>query len=159
MPIFMRKVRKARWHGKDELPWLPEGDLQADVFLDLETRENALSVWDVSDEASLDQVIAALAANCDRIENLDFVLIHTEGLPDIKIRPCVGESVDGTANEALHMHLEELTVSTLVRLVKTAQLHRKLRCEVLALVRKSAAAGRIDRARLKEKVLRAIESS
>jgi len=60
MPRLIRRIRKARWTLQ---AWLGEGELPSDVFLDLNSKDNTLSLWLVEDDNSnLNRVLAAMAA-------------------------------------------------------------------------------------------------
>ena len=68
MPLFLRIIRKAKWYKNEQVPWLPEGELQADTLTDLSTKSNELSVWHIEDDRSnLEQVVTALAAGRDHL--------------------------------------------------------------------------------------------
>ncbi len=45
MPLFLRKIRKAKWYKINGAAWLPAGEFQADALSDLGTKDNTLSVW------------------------------------------------------------------------------------------------------------------
>src|ERR1700687_5618805 len=90
MAIFVRKVdSRQRWQPpqRDEGTWLGARDLRADALRDLKTENNTLSIYEV-DEASgvsVPRILAALAANRDRISKIEFVIfdsaaVETSGL-------------------------------------------------------------------------------
>lgn len=81
MPLILRMISKGKWLPEPNLPWLKEDELQADVFHELKTGENTLSVWSIADDRSnLERVVAALAANRNRVSNFDYALISQERL-------------------------------------------------------------------------------
>lgn len=54
MAFLLRKIRKNRWY-KEQIEWLPDGELQADPLSDLGTKSNELSVYHVViDESNLE---------------------------------------------------------------------------------------------------------
>ena len=120
MPFVLRTISKSKWYKTEKVHWLPEGELQADVLNDLQTKGNKLSVWRIDiNRSNLQQVITALAANRDHISNLDYVLLEecTLSAFDIKIEDSPGETPDDEAN-AYHCELVELSLKKLLRLVK-----------------------------------------
>ena len=156
MPFFLRKISIRRW---DSLPWLPTGDLQADSLKDLKTENNCLSVWWVEDDLSnLDQVVAALAANCDDVANFDYSLFDQNliSVDNIEAKRIKGASLDENANSSWHRDLAEMSGFKLVRLAKSiftgSTKKRILEKQVLKLIAKAVASGNIDKASLKEKV-------
>ncbi|HUS59172.1 MAG TPA: hypothetical protein VM141_11010 [Planctomycetota bacterium] len=151
MPVYLRKVRRSRWLLDDAL-WVDGGDLQADALQDLGTDGNALSVWMVSDQPSLEQVLAAMAANCDQITNFDYVTFSEESLQSIEIVKCPGDTADGMANGCLHYHFAKLTATRLVTVAKAGSFMRKHRKEVRDIVNRAIADGRISPSRLKPRV-------
>jgi hypothetical protein len=44
VPFFLSKIRKSKWYKHNDVPWLAEGELQADALGDLATNANALSL-------------------------------------------------------------------------------------------------------------------
>ncbi len=87
MGLVLRKIKKAKWYKHEAIPWLKEGELQADALADLKTTDNNLSFWIVEDDRSnLDRIITALAANCQYVTNIDFVLLKQSVFDKLKIR-------------------------------------------------------------------------
>jgi hypothetical protein len=79
--LIFRKIKKNRWYWDTDSVEKTADDFPADVFCDLQTRNNTLSVYLVDqDESNLDRVIAAFAANGDRPDVLDFALVQVERL-------------------------------------------------------------------------------
>lgn len=157
MPFILRKIRKNRWYKyeKNELPWLSEGDVQADPLGDLATTKNELSVWQIeNDKSNLEQVIAALRANCDDIANIDFALFDSKFLKDIKvaIRRSHGGSKDEMANSIWHYDLFELSAFKLIELTKViianAEISRFPEKTVLRLIARSVIRKHIERTQL-----------
>jgi hypothetical protein len=122
----LRKVRKSRWLLSEAEPWLAEGGVQADALRDMETDANRLSVWMIhDDESNLDQVLAALAANCDYVTNIDYVLFPLSYLDDLGIARTrkLGSTLDRTTNE-WHVDLGCLSASQLASLTERIALAR-----------------------------------
>lgn len=162
MPLLLRKIRKSRW-----LPvpaWIPKGALHADPLADLVTHENELSVWRIEDDKSnLEQILVALAGNCDHASNLDYVLFDESLLEqiDVKIKLSKGNTILPEANSRWHHDLLELTAQKVVKLAELAMENgRKERVserEVVGLVRNAVQTGTIDPKRLKPGVSQTIE--
>lgn len=97
MGFLLREIKRPRWLKREELPWLAEGELQADVLADLKTNDNRLSVWSIDDQKlNLDRVIAAVAVTRDHIEKLDYALFQDDTLSalSIQIEPTKGTTPD-----------------------------------------------------------------
>lgn len=159
MPLLLRAIRKNRWYTSDTIPWLPEGEIQADPLGDLATGHNTLSVWQVEDDKSnLEQVITALAANRDTISNLDYALFDLELLSTIGIRVEVNEGAT-PYEKANHWHcdLVELTATKLVKLAKvmliSSSRERVLEKEILSLIKDAVQTGQIDKTKLSQKIV------
>lgn len=119
MPLFLRKIRKAKWYSHIDLEWLVEGEIQADALGDLATKNNTLSVWNIEDDKSnLEEVITALATRFDSPSNLDFALIDKKYVVDmgLKVIPSKGDTYFLKANEHWHFHLTELTAQSILNL-------------------------------------------
>ena len=120
MSFILRKVRKNKWYKTETVAWLLPGEFQSDPLCDLATSENKLSVYRIEDDCSnLERVVAALAANCDKIANFDCVLCEETILKDIGIKSeqIKGQTPDETVNDC-HLDLIELSASRLVNLAK-----------------------------------------
>lgn len=129
MPLVLRKIRRTRWYTQaddaDALYWLPQGEFQSDTFLDVQTRSNALSVFEIPDDKStLSAVVAALAANCDAVSNLDYVLIPRQELETlgVEMEELRGETRDAAVNDS-HRNATRLTARILQELVKLIGSH------------------------------------
>ena len=87
MPFILRTIRKSKWYKHERVPWLVEGELQADALGDLRTSDNELSVWLVEDdESNLEQVVTALAVTRQRISNVDYALFDLQFLSELNIK-------------------------------------------------------------------------
>lgn len=120
--MLLRKIRQGRWLPSDEGTWIPNGEIQADPLGDLSTTNGKLSVWVVSDDrANLDRVVAALAANCDKVSNIDYLIFNEETVvdPRFKVELTKGNSHDKGANTKWHRDLVELTAGKLVELARS----------------------------------------
>jgi hypothetical protein len=130
VPLGLIKIKKPKWYKKSGVPWLCEGDLQADALGDLRTKNNTLSVWCIDDnKTNLRQIVAALAANpCSSmfppekqktsLEEFDYALFDLNLLSELSIKfdSSRGNTVDEVANVAWHIDLKELTASKLLAL-------------------------------------------
>lgn len=157
MALCVRKIRKGRWYRSDNMSWLPEGEVHADVLADLLTRDNALSIYCLDDDQSaLDRLIAALAANCEHLSNIDYATFDQTILTEIGIRAkrALGDLPDDEVN-GWHSDLYQLSASSVAQLARainaTAEIARKQQKAVLALVARSVAMGWIEYRRVKWK--------
>lgn len=117
MPFLLRKLdRRAAFHP---VPWIEDGDVQADALYDLRTHGNELSVWMVpEDHSNLERVVAALAAARNSLDKLDYALIDLEVVRVLGIRVVKkkGNSRDEQANELWHQDLTGLSGAKIVEL-------------------------------------------
>jgi hypothetical protein len=125
VPFLLRAIRKAKWYRNPDLPWLSEGELQADALYDLKTDNNILSVWHILDDHSnKEQIITALAATRQHPVQFDYFLLE-EQYPrelNIKIVEIPGDSPDQGIN-SWHRDLIELSAEKLMQLARAIQLH------------------------------------
>ena len=142
-----------------------EADLQADALADLNTTHNKLSVWQVQENLSnLDQIITALAANCDKVSKLDYLIFDSQILQALQIedKPTPGESGHYAANK-WHVDLADLSALKLVRLAKSllddSTIDRKQEKEVLRLVVKAVQVGELQLGKLQVKIKLAVLQS
>lgn len=159
VPFILRKIRKSKWYKHERVPWLAEGELQADALGDLQTSNNELSVWQVEDDRSnLERIITALAANSDHISNLDYALFDAQVLLELNIQSkhSRGNTPDEEAN-VWHLDLIQLSAQKLMKLAKAIMTDgekvRFLPKELLQSIRQAMTSGQIDRAKLKQDVL------
>lgn len=68
MAQFLR-VLNNRIHWLTDVPWLEDGELQADVFKDIPTTNGELSIYKVSSDAEVERVLIAIAAGRIKIAN------------------------------------------------------------------------------------------
>ena len=118
-PRILIKITKSKWYKHEGVSWLSQGELQADALRDLRTMNNALSVWYIEENGSnLKQVITALAATCDSIQNFDYALFDLGNLVEanIKVAEVHGVTPYSEAN-SWHRDLIELTVGKMSKLV------------------------------------------
>lgn len=152
MAFFLRKVDGGgrRWIEPGP-PW-PTGVIPADPFHDLDTGENALSVFRVNiDEDNVDRVLVALAAKSRYPDKPVAGLLFDETLPSslgIKVEPQKGDTYDETVN-SWHFSLVQLSADALHELLKSlwqkCEVRRKLRVEMVPLVREAKRAGRLSK--------------
>jgi hypothetical protein len=155
VPLVLRKIRKSKWYESESVPWLTKEDLQADALVDLATKGNRLSVYLVNyDHTNLEQVITALAANCDYVSDFDFALFDHDALWElgIRIENSDGDTPDSVVN-SWHCELIELTAERIVALAgiiwKRAEKKRFLSKRVHHLLAHAVASGQIDRDKMR----------
>ena len=150
MPFFLRKIQKRKWDRTPDLAWVPQGDLPADPLYDLRTEENQLSVFMIRDDRSnLDQVVVAIAAKWERLDNFDYALFDQETVARLRIdlHETAGDTPDAAANR-WHRDLVNLTGQKLVALAVAiwacGERQRKLQKEMKRLLAEAVSSGRID---------------
>ena len=91
MAYALRIIKKNRWYRDVEnYPGKEQDDVPADTLLDFATKQNELSFWLVDDQqTNVQRLIAALAANRDRLDAFDYILfdfisVYPQSLPKQK---------------------------------------------------------------------------
>ena len=104
MTRYLRVVRQRRWATFPDIEWIAPGETQADALLDLQTKDNRLSVFRVDNDIDIQRVVIALAATRDHVANLDYAIFDDDELiaRGIDITRTVGETPDQTANTLHH---------------------------------------------------------
>jgi hypothetical protein len=124
----LRLVRQSHWDSPEKYDWLAKGEIPADPLADFaNTTENRLSVWFVSDdEATLNDVLTALAASREKADKIDYLLFPVDHLKvaGIETREADGHTPDEQVNR-LHRDLIHLSGTKVLALV-TAVWHNNL---------------------------------
>jgi hypothetical protein len=158
------KVKKRCW-DKDHLPtFVEKGDITADCLVDLRVSDNRLSVWEITEnEANLQRVITALAANCICPTQIDY-LTFDAGIParvGLSVQSNPGETPDPDANATWHRDLVEISGRKLLALaIEVFQDSSLKRCpekEIIKMLKAGVARNEIDRSKVPEKLLQKIE--
>lgn len=156
--LILRTLRKNKFDVEQQPNWVPEGDLQADALFELKVEDNALSVYQISDDLSdLERVLAAIAATREHLANIDFALLDSSNLTRLGItaRNTPG-NVPDLVVKGLHLDLVHLTVLQLAELaiaiMQSAKLERRTMSKVRSLLLDSIERDYIDSADLKEGV-------
>lgn len=158
MSLILRTLRKNKFIRELQPVWVAHDDIQADALKDLETSDNDLSVWLVADDLSnLNRVLAAVAANRDQLANIDFALISEEALSQLGILLRKTPSVTPDHEVSLlHRDISQLTARQVASLAhaisKDAQLDRRSKSQIQAMLLVSITTNYIDRASLKPDV-------
>ena len=155
MPLFLRKVRQARWF-QSGLAWVPVGDIPADPLGDIATSDNRLSVYEIQDDKSnLEQVLAAMAANNQSLSNFDYVLFNVSMLDRLGIEQDEKKRGITADSEVNHWHRDLVKLSAL-KLVELArgmlqegELERCPEKQITRLIAQNIALGRIDKTKVK----------
>jgi hypothetical protein len=131
--------------------------MQADVFSDLKTDSNRLSVWYIDDDlANLDRVLTALAANLHRLSNVDYVLLNNDVVMALNLR--MEQTEGGSLDQKVNQWHRDLDIGTAGRLVDLAKeiysradcRRRKPEKELKGLLVRAVSSGRIDKGKLNE---------
>jgi quercetin dioxygenase-like cupin family protein len=157
MPYLLRKIRKARWSPelREEFGPFEEHDCPADCVADLGTSGCRLSLWEIHDDRSnLGEVIVALAANTDRLSNLDYALIPREKIEEIALLEVTeGQTAHIQANQKWHRDLVGLSGRRLIDVASlifsTAERRRVLEKDVSHMVQEALEKERLDPARVR----------
>jgi len=115
------KIRKNRWVLPENAAWISPGDIHADPLSDLKTTQGSLSVWIVEeDQSNLHRVAVALAANCEHLSSIDYILFDGSIVDDLSLKlvRTLGKTPDSEANATWHRDLVELSASKLADLAR-----------------------------------------
>ena len=130
------------------VPWLPPGELQADVFRDLQPDQNALSVYRADSDEDAIKIGVAIAATRRNFGNLDYAAIEESEIAAIGITPTQtdGETPSSEVNR-LHRDLDFLTMDKLIRLARAisrSERNRIRRRRMERLLRSALQTGEFD---------------
>jgi hypothetical protein len=165
MALCLRKLdRKLPWGDPlgDE-PWLAANDLRADALRDLETEENKLSIWELSEEIPQSRILAALAAMREHAAKVDFIVFDFAILDELKIarERAGGNTLDAGVNDR-HLDLIQLTARKLsdfgARIRAARRAERYYPKQVVPLIQNSVDRGFIDWRLLKPGVAKEIRA-
>ena len=78
MSLLMRKIDKSRWLQTD----IRKGeDISADAITNcMKTRQNIFSVWEIKNEAEIEEAVLAIVSNSQHLETIDVVLMDSKYL-------------------------------------------------------------------------------
>ena len=141
MPRFLRVIQRGRWDVYPKVSWLPPGELQANVFRDLQPDRNALSVYRADTDEDAIKIGVAIAATRRGFDDLDYAIIEESELTAIGITPT--QTDGGTPNSEvnrLHRDLNFLTMDNLIRLARAISRgeHRRIRRRLIERLLRSA---------------------
>lgn len=122
MSLALRKTRNNLiWdNSADQLSWLEIDDIAADPITDLNTCDNALSIYIIQDKLSeLDRCLSALAVQRNRLNPLDYILFDADIIYQLhlEINYKSGTLCDQEINK-LHRNIIELSANKLTNLAK-----------------------------------------
>ena len=130
MPRFLRVTQRGRWEVYPVITWLLPGEMQANVFLDLRTERNALSVYRADSDEDAIKVGVAIAATRRNIGDLDYAIIEESELTAIGIIPIQTEGATPSSEvNRLHCDLNFLTMDNLIQLAHAVSrgVHNRIR--------------------------------
>lgn len=163
MARLLRMIRQSRWLMQPGLlGWLPQGAMQSDVLLDLQTVGNKMSVYRVDDDDEFESVVVGLASSRDNFDNLDYAVLDESTIHSatIKLVQTNGNTPCNKAN-MLHYDLQELTVDKVVKLAQSisAVTPKRMPKKVIeSKVRKAMGSGLLDTARLRDSLYQKLMS-
>jgi len=90
MPYFLRAIYNNINWDKTQFPsWLHEGELPSCIVIDLRADDNALSLWEISDDKSnlLDIIAAFVSLRKDIKYDFDYALLDENYLDELTFTP------------------------------------------------------------------------
>jgi hypothetical protein len=170
VPLFLRKVTHAKWLLGKPPAWLEPHDIPADLLGDFRTTRNTISLYEIKDDRSnLERVAAALAANSQSLSHFDYLLFDPPLLERVGLSSDVtkGGTPDAKVNE-WHSDIVKVSGLKLIELIKLllvqGELGRIQEKQVVKLIAKSMASDFIDLEKVKlgegaiQKVNRVLEA-
>lgn len=155
MPQFLiANLKLDRWLPEG---WTKAGEVPADALVDLRTRGNELSVFEVDEPKNGERIVVAFAATRNELSEIGYAIFDGAPLAVLGIAPqkSPGETPDDVVN-ALHYDLKALTATQVAGLAGaiangTSQLilSKKLR----GLLQAGLASKALDVARVNRKLL------
>jgi hypothetical protein len=151
LSLLVRKISRAKWPNvHTELK-----DFPGDVFVDLRTSNNELSVWSIDNIDELDKAIIALAVapKNSSIENIDVVWVDEKLFEAARI-PINNEFGDtaATAYRTLHRNIYGITYSSLGKVAEIISKsilednrRRIPKREVISIVKKAIDDGSVEK--------------
>lgn len=111
MGLLARKVRHSRWYSIG-------AKLAAECLLDLEAKDNKLSLWRVDEGvAEIEEIVVAIAATRDYLQDVDLALIEEDVVREAALHVEVREGATPYIRARdLHRVLVELTAEDVVSL-------------------------------------------
>ena len=161
MSYILRGIgRKTLWtkSGHPDFPWLQEGELLADVFNEIRTKDGKLSIYTVdTDKTNLTRIIVALASGRENFQDYDYVVVPKREIEEkFEINKIKGETADDCVNK-WHLDLVQLTPSKLTQLAYIFCDHRESmsklpKKKVRSEIRKGIDSGLIDQTLINQKL-------
>jgi len=151
MPLLLRKVSHSRW----KLP----GDPSSDALRCLLTDRGDLSLWSVlDDQANLDDIVTALASNCEHLCKIDYFMIPQDQIEQLGIRlEAVGGATPALRANRWHIDAKDLTARTLAAIAHAMYVSgthgRKSANQIKALLANALAANALERNSMKPSLL------
>ena len=90
MPYYLRAIHSnLEWDNPDYSSWLQEDELPSCIVKDLRADDNALSLWEISDDQSnlLDIIAAFVSLSHGLKDDFDYALLSSNCLDDISFMP------------------------------------------------------------------------
>ena len=112
MSLLVRKIDKGKWLQTD----IASGeDVSADAITNrMKTSGNALSVWEIESETSIEEAILAIVSQHEHLESIDVVVMNSGYLKEngIDVANRLGRTPVGDLQET-HRNLSDLSYSKL----------------------------------------------
>ena len=165
--FLARKITRAKWEAKRELS---VDEISADAITsDLRTQDNSLSFWrcGIEEPVKLEEAVLAIAAARDSVDRLDIVWLADDELKNDgqTLKNSKGQTpIDELAD--LHVDICRLDYVRLGKVanrvnsaIKQNRFQRLKRSYVKRLLTEAVGQGRIDLARLQQKVQAEVQTS
>ena len=157
MAYYLRTIRKARWYGYPGVNWVGKGHVPSDALLDLQTKDNALSVYRIDNDADIDRVVVAVAANRSEINHVDYAVFDGSSLLNMGavFVQADGDTPDHEVNQLHHdtTHLTVFGLTSMAREIFRGHMNRFLRNKIKQLMGEAIRDCRLDKSKISKKIL------
>lgn len=158
MSLIVRKIERGKWLQNDILSG---ADVSADAITNcMKTSNNSLSVWEVTGEEQVNEVVLALTSQSQHIEAIDVVALDRTALINSGLQLQTTDSPTPIKElSQLHRDIVQLTYKSLgvlagmtVEAIRNQANHRYTKGMIKNLLDNAIVAGRLDKETLKEHV-------
>jgi len=158
---LLRTIKRGRWL---EAPAGKPGRAPGDALLDLQTRDNKLSVWVIEDDGSnLDEVVGSIALSREALSHLDYVTFELDMVAKLglDVRESEGATPVLAANR-WHREVVELSAEDVAELADDLFRRERARvreAEVKSIVAQLLGGAQVDVAQLDPNMFAALQKS
>ena len=160
MPYFLRAIyRNINWDITQFPSWLKEGELPSCIVRDLRADDNALSLWEISDDKSnlLDIIAAFVSLRKDIKYDFDYALLSSNHLDELTFTASKKPAKTAYLNmNHYHRDVSKLSINSVVYFAYLLSRHGKFDRmgwkDIEARLRETHRKGQLDLAKMEPKL-------